>query len=224
MEDILRRHRDSQPAVSAASTRSTPGARARLTRHRPRARPARPLSSHILLRIDPRRLAVHRRRAGAGRRWPAPRSPGCSPCRSSCSPRSSLFFFRDPESPGAPPAPTTSCCRRPTAACWSPGRRCPTPRPPGEWQQISIFLSPMDVHVNRMPASGRVTRVDVHAGAVPARVPPRRRDARTSAARSGSTTTARPSSRARSSASSRGASSAAPSAGAEVHAGDGSAS
>ena len=31
--------------------------------------------------------------------------------------------------------------------------------PPGEWQQISIFLSPMDVHVNRIPASGRVTRV-----------------------------------------------------------------
>jgi phosphatidylserine decarboxylase len=31
--------------------------------------------------------------------------------------------------------------------------------PPGAWQQISIFLSPMDVHVNRIPASGRVTRV-----------------------------------------------------------------
>jgi phosphatidylserine decarboxylase len=31
--------------------------------------------------------------------------------------------------------------------------------PPGHWQQISIFLSPMDVHINRIPASGRVTRV-----------------------------------------------------------------
>jgi phosphatidylserine decarboxylase len=31
--------------------------------------------------------------------------------------------------------------------------------PDGAWQQISIFLSPMDVHVNRIPASGRVTRV-----------------------------------------------------------------
>ena len=29
---------------------------------------------------------------------------------------------------------------------------------PDAWQQISIFLSPMDVHVNRMPASGRVTQ------------------------------------------------------------------
>jgi phosphatidylserine decarboxylase len=28
-----------------------------------------------------------------------------------------------------------------------------------QWQQISIFLSPMDVHVNRMPVSGRVTKV-----------------------------------------------------------------
>ena len=36
--------------------------------------------------------------------------------------------------------------------------------PPGAWQQVSIFLSPMDVHVNRMPASGRVTRVTYTPG------------------------------------------------------------
>jgi phosphatidylserine decarboxylase len=36
--------------------------------------------------------------------------------------------------------------------------------PPGAWQQISIFLSPMDVHVNRIPASGRVTRVSYTPG------------------------------------------------------------
>jgi phosphatidylserine decarboxylase len=29
--------------------------------------------------------------------------------------------------------------------------------PPGTWKQFSIFLSPMDLHVNRVPASGRVT-------------------------------------------------------------------
>jgi phosphatidylserine decarboxylase len=36
--------------------------------------------------------------------------------------------------------------------------------PPGNWRQITIFLSPMDVHVNRMPVSGRVTEVKYHPG------------------------------------------------------------
>jgi phosphatidylserine decarboxylase len=36
--------------------------------------------------------------------------------------------------------------------------------PPGQWQQVSIFLSPMDVHVNFAPASGRVVRVDFRRG------------------------------------------------------------
>jgi len=36
--------------------------------------------------------------------------------------------------------------------------------PPGVWQQISIFLSPTDVHVNRVPVSGVVTRVKFTPG------------------------------------------------------------
>jgi phosphatidylserine decarboxylase len=36
--------------------------------------------------------------------------------------------------------------------------------PPGVWQQISIFLSPLDVHVNRIPVSGRVTDVRFQRG------------------------------------------------------------
>jgi phosphatidylserine decarboxylase len=36
--------------------------------------------------------------------------------------------------------------------------------PPGDWQQITIFLSPMDVHINRTPVSGRVTRIEYRPG------------------------------------------------------------
>ena len=73
-----------------------------------------------------------------------------------------LFFFRDPERP----------ITRDTDAVLSPadgrvmvagppvGAECP----PGNWQQISIFLSPMDVHVNRVPVGGCVTRVEYHPG------------------------------------------------------------
>ena len=50
------------------------------------------------------------------------------------------------------------------AKCSWPARRWPRPRRRGSWRQVSIFLSPMDVHVNRVPASGRVTRVVLTRG------------------------------------------------------------
>ncbi len=73
-----------------------------------------------------------------------------------------LFFFRDPERHITDDA----------AAVLSPadgrvmvaGETTWQAAPAGVWQQISIFLSPMDVHVNRMPVGGRVTKVLYHPG------------------------------------------------------------
>lgn len=72
------------------------------------------------------------------------------------------YFFRDPDRqiPAAPglvvsPADGRVVIAGPTDGRWSP---------PGDWQQITIFLSPMDVHMNRTPVDGRVTRVEYRPG------------------------------------------------------------
>ena len=72
------------------------------------------------------------------------------------------FFFRDPErtSPDAEHIVLSPADGRVLVA----GAAEPSAAPPGEWRQISIFLSPMDVHVNRIPASGRVMRVSYTPG------------------------------------------------------------
>ena len=72
------------------------------------------------------------------------------------------YFFRDPERvvPAGEglvvsPADGRVVIAGPTDGRWSP---------PGDWQQITIFLSPMDVHMNRTPVEGRVTRVEYRPG------------------------------------------------------------
>jgi phosphatidylserine decarboxylase len=73
-----------------------------------------------------------------------------------------LFFFRDPDRVSraaeaevlAPADGRVMVAGTPTAQGF----------PADRWQQISVFLSPMDVHVNRIPVAGRVTAVRYHPG------------------------------------------------------------
>ena len=73
-----------------------------------------------------------------------------------------LFFFRDPER--RIPADETAVLAPADGRVLVAGPAASAAAPPGAWQQISIFLSPMDVHVNRVPVSGRVTRVSFTRG------------------------------------------------------------
>ena len=72
------------------------------------------------------------------------------------------FFFRDPhrDVPTDPRLVVSPADGRVMIVGAPPGGGAP----PGQWQQISIFLSPMDVHINRAPIAGRVTRVEYHPG------------------------------------------------------------
>ena len=72
------------------------------------------------------------------------------------------YFFRDPERvvPDADdlvvsPADGQVMIAGAADERWSP---------PGAWKQITIFLSPIDVHINRTPVDGRVTRVEYRPG------------------------------------------------------------
>lgn len=72
------------------------------------------------------------------------------------------YFFRDPDrhipqQPGLIVAPADGrvMIAGPSDGRWSP---------PGAWKQITIFLSPTDVHVNRSPVEGRITRIDYRPG------------------------------------------------------------
>ena len=72
------------------------------------------------------------------------------------------YFFRDPDRTipqgdglVVSPADGRVMVAGPSAGRWSP---------PGEWKQITIFLSPLDVHINRTPVAGRVTRIEYRPG------------------------------------------------------------
>src|SRR4051794_32321043 len=61
-----------------------------------------------------------------------------------------VFFFRDPER--VSPDEAHIVLSPADGVVKFVGRAEAAVAPPGEWKQVSIFLSPMDVHVNRIPA------------------------------------------------------------------------
>ena len=73
-----------------------------------------------------------------------------------------LFFFRDPD---RHPPQGANLVLSPADARVMVAGEMPWPgAPTGEWKIISMFLSPMDVHVNRTPVAGTVRRVEYHPG------------------------------------------------------------
>ena len=73
-----------------------------------------------------------------------------------------LYLFRDPERtvPDVADAVVSPADGRVLVA----GDAERVAAPPGDWKQISIFLSPLYVHINRIPIGGRVARVDYTPG------------------------------------------------------------
>jgi len=75
-------------------------------------------------------------------------------------------FFRDPDrSCDRVPAPANDVLAPADGLVVVAGEPEPGVAPPGKWLQVSIFLSPVDVHMNRSPYRGSVTRCDYRAGA-----------------------------------------------------------
>jgi phosphatidylserine decarboxylase len=72
-----------------------------------------------------------------------------------------MFFFRDPDRylPSDPDAVVAPADGRVIVA----GGPEPS-APEGCWRQVSIFLSPLDVHINRSPVDGRTSRVEYRPG------------------------------------------------------------
>jgi phosphatidylserine decarboxylase len=72
------------------------------------------------------------------------------------------LFFRDPDR--SPPADPSLVLAPADGKVMYAGPARADEKLPGEWGQVTIFLSLLDVHINRAPTAGRVTRVDYLPG------------------------------------------------------------
>lgn len=72
------------------------------------------------------------------------------------------LFFRDPYR--ASPADRDAILSPADGRVMYAGPARPQEAPPGVWLQVTVFLSVLDVHINRTPAAGRVERVDYVPG------------------------------------------------------------
>ncbi len=75
------------------------------------------------------------------------------------------LFFRDPDRAcdATPPAPDDVLSPA-DGVVMVAGEPQPGVAPEGEWQQVSVFLSVVDVHVNRSPYRGEVTESSYRKG------------------------------------------------------------
>jgi phosphatidylserine decarboxylase len=72
------------------------------------------------------------------------------------------LFFRDPDR--NPPTDATLVLAPADGRVMHAGPAIAPHAPAGDWLQVVIFLSPLDVHINRSPVSGRVTDVSYKPG------------------------------------------------------------
>lgn len=76
-----------------------------------------------------------------------------------------VAFFRDPDRRiDSVPVDENTVLAPADGKVMHAGPGQPGVAPPGEWQQVSIFLSVFDVHINRAPYGGRVTDVTYRPG------------------------------------------------------------
>lgn len=77
-------------------------------------------------------------------------------------PLSIALFFRDPDR--TPPPDARLIVAPADGKVMHAGEARPDEAPPGAWRQVTIFLSILDVHINRSPAAGTVTRIEFIPG------------------------------------------------------------